>query len=166
MTSRESSPAVDLTLMARVGIRQRREDDCGPAALASVLRYWGYSMSVGRLHDLCGRGARGSTLEGLYHAGRAVGARLVAVEINFPELAFVELPCLVPLSGSRGLSHFVVVCQFTAESVTVWNPSVGIQTMHAVAFQAAWPTQYAICRQPDIAKVDRDHPSVVSGDHG
>lgn len=135
-----------LSRIAQHGVRQRQLTDCGPAALATLLRYWGFAVSVGRLHDLCGRDAQGATFESLYHAGNSIGADLVAVLTNSIELSRMELPCIVPILGTAELSHFVVLAQVSSEVVKFWDPMSGLVSLSLKEFEACWPTRFALAR--------------------
>ena len=77
-------------------ILQRDETDCGPAVLASLVRYYKLSLSVARIRDIAGTDLEGTNLLGLSAAAekvrpinqfRSVGIQLSAlaspIQINW-----------------------------------------------------------------------------------
>lgn len=107
----------------------QREDTCGPAALAMVLRYWGRPV----LHDELAaalvdpelHGTPGSRLADL---ARAEGLRAVAFSGDFTVLREAighGRPPVVAWAMGRGRFHNVVVVGFEGDSPVVHDPARG-----------------------------------------
>lgn len=98
-------------------LRQRRDDDCGPAVLAMVAARWGVAMSVeDAVASLPPPGPLGTRLGDLRDAARARGLTAFAIAGDRETLVH-ELragrPIIVglrlPYSGGKALPHYEVV---------------------------------------------------------
>jgi ABC-type bacteriocin/lantibiotic exporter with double-glycine peptidase domain len=107
----------------------QRQDTCGPAALAMVLRFWGGSAS----HDALSRELSAAELRGvagsrLAEAARQRGMTAVAYQGDDAQLrAFVAKgrPLVVAWDMGRGRFHDVVVVGFEGDDVVVHDPARG-----------------------------------------
>lgn len=125
-------------------MRQRYSNDCGPAALVTVMKYWGLSMSVGRARDLCGADEDGVTMDRLDHVARAAGMEVQALELNYAELAEIALPGIVPLGGRGAIRHYVVAWQLSEEGVLIWDPATGAGLVPPAEFVRRWSPTFVL----------------------
>lgn len=130
-------------------LRQQRDDDCGPAALAMVAARWRLTVSVEELVALLPPpGPLGARLADLRDAARARG--LVAFAIAGDRATLVhELragrPIIVglrlPYSGGKALPHYevVIAASLAAHQVVTIDPAVaGFRTRSWTALEAEW----------------------------
>lgn len=102
--------------------------DCGPAALASLLRGLGVAASYEVLRDVCATDVDGTSINAVETVARAAGAlveqmvvpaeQLLALPAEyFPAIAVTVLP--------DGFTHFVVLWRRQRGRVLVMDPAVG-----------------------------------------
>lgn len=134
----------DLGRLRKVAARQAPAGDCGPAAIATVLRYHGVSVSVSRMQDLCGNHPSGASLADLCRACRYFGARADALEATYNELLTLSPPYVVHLSGDSFGQHYVVMCRCDQDGVVLWDPARGQVALDARAFRRGWATHLLV----------------------
>lgn len=129
-------------------VRQYDETDCGPAALLSVLEYWGGSSTLVRLRELAGTDAAGTTLSGLARAAREVGFVARGVRGSYEALMEQRLPCIAHVVLDSGLQHYVVVYRATPTRVVVGDPGRGVHSLEREAFLRIWPSGVVLLLEP------------------
>lgn len=121
----------------------QREDTCGPAALAMVLRYWGRPV----LHDelaaeLVDPELHGSAGSRLAEVARQAGLRAVALRGDAATLHGAVAkgrPVVVAWGLGGGRFHNVVVVGFDGDRLVVHDPARGAQRRIAGArFEERW----------------------------
>ena len=134
--------AVGATLLSVPYVPQR-EDTCGPAALAMVLRYWGrpvlHDELAATLVDAELHGTAGSRLAEL---ARAEGLRAVAFSGDIPALREAVArgrPPVVAWAMGGGRYHNVVVVGFDGDSPVVHDPARGAaRRIRQDRFESRW----------------------------
>ncbi len=124
--------AEDLT--TRGVVLQRFANDCGPAALANLLRATGRKApSLDSLSKLSGLRPTGTTASALVRAGEALGMELEVLrppaltQVNPPYIAWVRQ------------SHFVVVAaRLSRDRLRILDPMVGGYTVERSRFARMW----------------------------
>lgn len=129
-------------------VRQRGPSDCGVAALASVLAYYGKGSSVAVIeHRLGGAPARGVRAEQLTKYAREQGLAAFAFFGTIDDLRH-ELergrPVIVgiakPYSGRRALTHYQVVVGYQPrqERLLALDPADGVRVYPLSGFLREW----------------------------
>jgi len=129
-------------------VRQYEQTDCGPAALLTVLRFWGGRASLGYVRNAAGTNQMGSTLLGLKEAAEALGFEAVGVKGTLEELKEQSLPCIAHFFTKGEPPHFVVVYAIKKRHVVVGDPAVGIVKMKFEQFVSRWSTGVALLLVP------------------
>ena len=102
--------------------------DCGPAALACLLRGFGVAADYGRLREACQTDVDGTSIDTLEDIAVSLGldAQQVMVPADTvldPETA--ALPAIVVMRLPHGFTHFVVAWRRHGRWVQVMDPAVG-----------------------------------------
>lgn len=114
---------------------QMDSQDCGPACLKLIAKYFGRFYSLQMLRDKCGLSKTGVTLHDLSHGSESIGLRSLAVRPTIEELAGnVPLPVIVHWQKS----HFVVVYHTTKKYIYVSDPSKGLIKYTLDEFRKGW----------------------------
>lgn len=129
-------------------VRQYDQVDCGPAALLTILRYWGGDASLVRVRELACTDAQGSSLLCLQNAARALGLEATGATGSYEELMKVEEPCIAHVVMDGRLHHFVVVFRAERDRVVVGDPGRGVVTMTPEAFRAVWVREAVLLLKP------------------
>ncbi|MDO5753318.1 peptidase domain-containing ABC transporter [Arthrobacter sp.] len=110
-------------------ILQTAETDCGPAALASLLRFHGKPVTLEKVRSMMDPGRDGAS--GLVvrktaaELGLVLGARLLDSEQLSTELASLPAPFLIHLSRQ----HYLVVEKVRGTQAFVMDPAIGRRTL-------------------------------------
>ncbi len=74
-------------------VRQYDQIDCAPAALLSVLRYYGGDDTIVHARELCETSIMGSTMFSLVKAAKELGFEAKGATGNFEDLIKEKMPC-------------------------------------------------------------------------
>ena len=130
-------------------VRQRYDFSCGSAALATLLRY---HYGRGEVEETAFRGmwAKGDrdqirrlgfSLLDMKRYLESIGLKADGYQVSLDEVAKAGVPGIA-LINLKGYRHFVVVKGVADGEILVGDPSLGLRTMRAVDFQAAWNGVY------------------------
>src|ERR1700744_783108 len=86
--------------------------DCGPTCLRMVLRYYGRSVAIQKLRNLCFINRGGVNMLALSEAAEKLGMRTTGVKLSVEQLKEAELPCILHWHKS----HFVVLYKIKERS--------------------------------------------------
>ena len=106
-------------------VLQTAETDCGPAALAALLRHRGHSVSLARVRTMMDPGRDGASGLVIRRTAAAWGlqlrGRLLDAQQPAMQLGNVPTPFLIHLSRQ----HYLVVERVRSEHAIVMDPAVG-----------------------------------------
>lgn len=136
-------------------VLQSTLSDCGPAALANMIRVLGLGEpATDSLGVLADTGPTGTRASGLVRAAEVFGLSLTLNRRLHGEIA--EMP--KPFIAWVRKSHFVTVTEWTpAGRVTVLDPQVGRYTIGEEAFRRLWSGEAVVLR--DAPNPPRRKPS-------
>lgn len=133
-------------------IRQQGTSDCGAAALASVLGYWGRPTQLATIERAVDTGSGGASAAELERFARAQG---LFAYVFYGELSDLEhelragRPVIVgvvkPYAPGHGLSHYEVVTGYepVQKRVMTFDPARGLRVNDLTGFMAEWqPTKH------------------------
>ncbi|MCH8255245.1 MAG: hypothetical protein IID06_07840, partial [Gemmatimonadetes bacterium] len=129
-------------------VRQYDRTDCGPAALLSVLKFWGGDASLVAVRELAFTDTNGTTLLALLRAAERLGFRASGASGDYDELGTVALPCVAHVVMDGILPHYVVVYRVGAKGVLLGDPARGIVRMRRSDFLAIWVTRSVLLLSP------------------
>lgn len=129
-------------------VRQRAEEDCGAACLATVARHYGQQLDYGRLRELVGTGVGGTTLLGLRRGAEASGFHARPVRASpelLDQLDAVPLPAICHWRGN----HWVVLHGRSRQRYVVADPAVGLRHLSRTELEASWNNRVMLLLEPD-----------------
>ena len=106
-------------------ILQMEAVECGSAALAIILAYHGYYISLEELRYACGVSRDGSKAINILRAARTFGLKAQGAQADLDSLP--ELP--YPFIAFWEFNHFVVVEGYDDENVYINDPAIGLRTL-------------------------------------
>ena len=115
-------------------ILQMTPSECGAACLAMVLTYYGHETTISECRQYLHSGRDGLTARDLSQAGRDLGLRVRAFSMEPSSLAEIAKPAIVHWN----FNHFLVLEQWSPESVRVVDPAVGRRRLTAEEFNAGF----------------------------
>ena len=129
-------------------VRQYDQADCGPAALLTVLRYWGGDASLARVRQLARTDVRGSSMLSLVQAAGALGLEATGAAGDYDALLRERLPCIAHVVSDAGLQHFVVVFRIAPRGVLLGDPGRGLRRLSRAAFLQIWRSGAVVLLAP------------------
>jgi len=142
-------------------VRQHDSTDCGPAALLSVLRYWGGDTSLARVRDLAGTNLRGTPLVALAGAAEQVGFVPRAVRGSLEDLERETLPSIAHLTLPDGQTHFVVVYRIRPDHILLGDPGPGRVRLSRQEFEELWRHGVVLLLQPGETLLNEAAPGWI-----
>jgi ATP-binding cassette, subfamily C, bacteriocin exporter len=137
-------------------VRQYDHADCGPAALMSVLRFWGGDASLVHVRELSQTDSRGTTMLSLVRAATALGFEAHGATGDFDALQREQMPCIahVVLPEAGGLQHYLVIYEIDQRGVLVGDPAKGRYRLSRDEFAAIWRQRAVILLTPKRPLLD------------
>ena len=120
--------------------------DCGPAALANLIRVLGMDApSTDSLMVLAGTGPTGTRASGLIRAAEDFGLSMALERVTLAGLPDTALPFIAWVKRS----HFVTVTERTPSGrLTVVDPQVGRYSISEDAFKTIWSGEAILLAEP------------------
>lgn len=120
-------------------IRQQDLKDCGPACLAMISRYYGFTMSISKIREVAGTDLEGTNIKGLIEAGEKLGFEVKGVKAtNFEALKEIPLPAIAHVVMDGGLLHYVVIHKVKNNKIYIVDPEKGFITYSLEEFGQIW----------------------------
>jgi len=119
-------------------VRQYDQLDCGPAALLSVLRFYGGDTSLVHTRQLCRTDLQGTTMLDMLRAARALGFKAAGARGNYEELIRERMPCIAHVHLAEGLSHYLVLYKAQAGRLFIGDPGRGRYWLRREEFEKIW----------------------------
>ena len=114
---------------------QHDQMDCGPACLKIIAKYYGKTLSMKYLRDLCYITREGVSLLDIGKAAECIGLTTLALKVKFEDLKN-KMP--FPLIAHWKQSHFIVVYKISKKKVFVSDPALGLISYSYKDFQQGW----------------------------
>ena len=131
-------------------ILQHDEEDCGPAAIASIAKFFGKNFTLSRIRELTGTGQFGTNLLGLKRGAEALGfhSRALKVSPTNIEQKLQFLPAIIHWMGN----HFVVLFGKHHGKYVVADPGAGLLYLTPKELERGWKTEIILFLTPDVTK--------------
>jgi apolipoprotein N-acyltransferase len=130
---------------------QRAPNTCGPAALAFLLKTYGFDVDQGRVARWVRLEERGTTMLDLVRAARHLGLRAWGEQVNLEALRRDPTPTIAYLLHP---GHFVVVVKVAGGWVYYFDPTTGPVRVRDVEFLRVWSGYTLLVRFAPIPEID------------
>lgn len=124
--------------------------ECGAAALAMVLGYWGHHAPLPQVREACKVSRDGANAANILQAARSFGLESEAVKVEVEDLRNLPLPAILHWE----FNHFVVLERIAAKGVRIVDPSKGRCFVSMAEFGTSF-TGVALVFAPDDNFVER-----------
>ncbi|HFK1711934.1 TPA: cysteine peptidase family C39 domain-containing protein, partial [Bacillus mycoides] len=122
-----------------VCIKQQDLKDCGPACLAMISRYYGFTTSISKIREIAGTDLHGTNVQGLIESGERLGFEVKGVRATDPDaLNEISLPAIAHVVVDGGLLHYVVIYKIKKNKVYIADPGRGYVTYLLDEFCQMW----------------------------
>lgn len=122
-----------------VCVRQQDLKDCGPACLAMISRYYGFSVAISKIREIAGTDLQGTNIQGLIESGEKLGFEVKGVKAtDITALDEIPLPAIAHVVMPGGLLHYVVVYKTKKQKIYVADPAKGLVVYSREDFLKIW----------------------------
>jgi len=125
-------------------VRQLDKSDCGPAALLSVLKYFGGEASLWHIRSLCRTGLHGTTLYDMIEAAKSLGLSASGVKGSYEDLMSGKLPAIAHVHIDKHREHFIVIYQIRKKYLIAVDPARGRIKLERDMFEQMWRSKVLI----------------------
>jgi ATP-binding cassette subfamily B protein len=143
-------------------VKQYDKKDCGPAALLTILRYYGGHASLPFMREICQTTQTGTTMFDLVKAAEEIGFKAKGVTANIDHLSDINLPCIAHLILPDGLHHYVIIFSVYSKSIQIGDPAGGIKKVTYEKFNLLWLSRALVLLEPEGALCAHRTPSWYS----
>jgi len=112
-------------------------NDCAPAALHSIIKYYHASISRQHIQNLCNTSWSGTTLFDLKQAAEILGFRAIGATGTYDQLRKQKPPFIAHINYVRR-GHYLVVYKVYAHWVLAGDPAAGLQIISRKRFEIMW----------------------------
>ncbi len=143
---------------------QHDSNDCGPACLRMIAKYYGKNYSIESFRQRCYISHEGVSLLGISEAAEAIGFRTRGLKLSFEQLKTdIPLPCIAHWNQE----HFIIIRKITNKVVYVVDPAFGEISYSNSDFLKGWAStvedgeKLGICLQlettPEFYRSEDEH---------
>lgn len=136
--------------MRPIVVRQRGDNDCGLAALATVAAHHGVAVDYQALLGQILLDGDGTDLLTLSRLAARLGLRTQGVKASYDAIAGCRLPAIAHVR-LFGAGHFVVLHRWSERHVVVADPAQGLRTLSRRAF-CRRASGYVLLVEPPVAQ--------------
>jgi ATP-binding cassette subfamily B protein len=119
-------------------IRQRSDNDCGLAALATVAAHHWRPFDYDGVCKQAVLGSRGTDLLALSQLAEGLGFRTQGVKGSYDAMSTCTFPAIAHFRRPLRGGHFVVVHEWTSAGVVLADPGRGLRKLSRRAFCRRW----------------------------
>lgn len=138
-------------------ILQHYEEDCGPAAIASIAKFFGRNFTLSRIRELTGTGQFGTNLLGLQRGAEALGfySRSLRISPANIDQKLEFLPAIIHWGN-----HFVVLFGKHHRKYVVADPGVGLLYLTPKELERGWKTEIILSLTPDVSFYEQPNDKI------
>ena len=143
-------------------VRQHGEEDCGAACIATVTKRYGRTLTLNRIREAVGTGARGTTLLGLSRGADILGfntRQVKATKEVLDRIVELPLPAIIHWKGY----HWVVLYGRKGKKYVVADPGVGILYLTRQELVAGWNNGVMMLLSPDDGRFYQQLDDKIEG---
>lgn len=131
-------------------IQQHGQSDCGPACLASIIKYHGGEHSLDELRRITGTTQTGTKLLGLFQGAKDLGFDVEGLEAESPEnLKELDNPAILHVLLENKLQHYVVFYSFQGDDLVINDPGRGVELWSRKKLDEAWHSKTLLKLTPN-----------------
>jgi ATP-binding cassette subfamily B protein len=125
-------------------VRQLEKSDCGPAALLSVLKYYGSNDHLIHIRELCRTGPHGTTLYDMIQAAKKRGLKATGVTGRYEDLINESMPVIAHVVIDNTQEHFIVIYKINRNRIIAVDPGRGKIKIKRQLFEEMWKSKIVL----------------------
>ena len=143
-------------------VRQYDRIDCGPAALLSVLKYYGGDATLVSVRHGCQTDIQGTTMYDLVKTAERMGFKAMGATGEYDELKKERMPCIAHVVLPDGLQHYVVIYEISDTELNIGDPAKGRVRMSRAEFEELWKQKAVVLLEPQKPLWQHSQPGWIS----
>lgn len=146
-------PIKNSTELKPIIVPQQDQKDCGIACLLSIILYYGGDSDFENLRRLSGTSITGTTLLGLYQAGKATGFSPEGCEADMDALLAHPSLCILHVHLENNLQHYVVYFGKKETNgkllLIIGDPAKGMVYLSPAELETIWQSKACLVLTPN-----------------
>ncbi|MEM0941963.1 MAG: peptidase domain-containing ABC transporter [Bacteroidota bacterium] len=131
-------------------IFQHGQSDCGPACLASVIRFHGGSLSLDEIRRITGTTKTGTKLLGLFQGAKQLGFDAFGLEAEgIDSLKELNHPAVLHVILENRLQHYLVFYGFENDLLIIGDPEKGVSLWSKEQLSKIWKSKSLLTLTPN-----------------
>ncbi|MBP5302562.1 MAG: peptidase domain-containing ABC transporter [Bacteroidales bacterium] len=131
------------------GVRQHDITDCAVACIVWIARWYGLSLPLVTVRQLCGATSQGTTIKGVLDGCGAIGLEARAYKSaarDIDALRHVPAPAILHLEKDDGTLHFIVLSAASHKGFVIMDPAEGkLRTVSDEWLGRQWSGYVVLC---------------------
>ena len=140
-------------------VRQRSDNECGAACLATVALHHGLKVSLREMRKQLRMDHAGTSLRELADAATSLGFEVRGVRASLNDLEGLPLPAIASVRLPSGDGHFVVIHKVKRDSILLADPATGIRRVSRQIFQHEWGGVLLLLIPDDLSRARQEAKS-------
>ncbi|WMN11166.1 peptidase domain-containing ABC transporter [Marivirga salinae] len=131
-------------------VQQHGQSDCGPACLASIIKFHGGYNSLDELRRITGTTQTGTKLLGLFQGAKDLNFEVEGLEAESVEnLKELDCPAILHVILENRLQHYVVLYGFQEDQLIINDPGRGVELWSKEKLEKVWQTKALLKLTPN-----------------
>lgn len=121
-------------------VKQDELKDCGPACIATLIKYYQGNIPLEQLKDMCHTTKKGTTALDIVLTLKSIGFKAEGIKIDLKGLTKITLPCIAHITIDEIFNHYVVIYKINIKKkiLIVGDPKDRIKKMTFQNFDKIW----------------------------
>ncbi|WP_340153621.1 peptidase domain-containing ABC transporter [uncultured Marivirga sp.] len=131
-------------------VQQHGQSDCGPACLASIIKFHGGEHSLDEIRRITGTTQTGTKLLGLFQGAKDLGFEVEGLESESVEnLKELNSPAILHVILENRLQHYVVFYGFQEDQLIINDPGRGVEIWSKEKLEKVWQSKALLKLTPN-----------------
>lgn len=128
--------------LKRYFVQQQGQSDCGPACLASIIKFYGGNHTLDELRRVTGTTQTGTKLLGLFQGAKDLGFEVEGLEAeSVDNLKELDDPAILHVILENKLQHYVIFYGFQGEDLIINDPGRGVELWNKEKLASVWQSK-------------------------
>ena len=123
-------------------VKQNELKDCGPACIATLVKYYHGYIPLENLKNMCHTTKKGTTALDIVLTLKKIGFKAQGFKTSLDKLnnSIIVFPCIVHVTLNNSYNHYIIIYKvdYKKEVLFVGDPKDGVKKMSFIHFEKIW----------------------------
>ncbi len=143
-------------------VLQQDYQDCGPACLASICKYYGKRIPLTYIRSLAGTSSEGTLAYGLVEGAKELGFSCYAAASPEKEFPDKYLNPFIAHVKHNNLEHYVVVYKIKKDKIIIGDPAQGLIKQNIDEFKNEWTGVFFVLTPQEKFKLNKSSEAMLT----